>query len=123
MANANPKTAHLKPYQIQPGQILNPKGCGKLGLGALLKKIVAKDEVKGKIIGRLVSMAAGALQDKDALAAIKEVFDRVEGPLSTSLNVTGHQIQFNIYEAKPPGQSVGGNGGGPGGNGNGKDHH
>jgi len=91
MANPEPKTDHLIPYQFRPGESGNPRGRPKgLSLTAILHEVLDSTELCGAEVpgGRTVAralveaMLAHAIRRGDP-ALIREAIARVDGPIVT----------------------------------------
>lgn len=82
MANPNPKTDHLKPWQ--PGQSGNPSGYSKdrRMTTQLLKQLEADGELDDVVTALIREAKKGSFQH------IREIFDRLDGKVASKVEVT-----------------------------------
>ncbi len=100
---------NIIPHKFKPGQSGNPKGRPKgKSLTKILKELLQKEttiEIEGEkrtiTNAELLSLKLMKKAIKgDDLAAIKEVFDRIEGKAKQSLEVEGEMKQIVWNEKK-----------------------
>lgn len=92
MANPNPKTDHLKPWQ--PGQSGNPSGYSKdrRMTTQLLKQLEADGELDEVVTALIREAKKGSFQH------IREIFDRLDGKVASKVEVTNNQPDWSALD-------------------------
>lgn len=87
--NRTPKTEHLARHQFKPGQSGNPTGRPKKKPLTELYEEILNDSKNAALVRRSILKAIEQAQSP-MVQQLKEMADRVEGPLRQQIDHTGH---------------------------------
>lgn len=83
---------HLKPWQWKPGQSGNPSGRpkGSLSIVRILRQKLSAGDEDGAcaVADRLIEVALSG-EDQNALRALKDIVDRIDGTPVREMKLTG----------------------------------